>query len=87
MKTEKKIMEPLTYVEKNMIESYSSIFGGLSASTKLELADRLLKSLRSEPAGIDRHVGEFIPEKSAEQIISEIRESRSFGKTRILESF
>jgi hypothetical protein len=30
---------------------------------------------------------DFIPEKSAEQIIAELRESRSFGKTRIIEPF
>jgi hypothetical protein len=30
---------------------------------------------------------EFIPEKSAEQIISEIRDSRCFGKTRTIEPF
>ena len=30
---------------------------------------------------------EFIPEKSAEQIITELRGSRNFGKTRIIEPF
>jgi hypothetical protein len=80
-------METLTYAERNMIESYAAILGGLSTSTKLELMDRLLKSLKNEYIKTDEPVIEFIPEKSAEQIISEIRESRNFGKTRILESF
>jgi hypothetical protein len=30
---------------------------------------------------------EFIPEKSAEEIIAEIREHRSSGRTRMIESF
>jgi hypothetical protein len=80
-------MDVLTYPEKNMIESYSSILSNLSTPAKIELMERLLKSLRKEHGMIDEPKGEFIPEKSAEQIISEIRTNRNFGKTRILESF
>jgi hypothetical protein len=80
-------METLTYAERNMVESYAAILGGLRTSTKLELMDRLLKSLKNEYIKVDEPAIEFIPEKSAEQIISEIRKSRNFGKTRILESF
>jgi hypothetical protein len=78
-------MRTINYTEKNMIESYSAILSSLSAPCKIELMERLLKSLKDERNEINLPSDEFIPEKSAEQIISEIRESRSFGKTRIIE--
>jgi hypothetical protein len=68
-----------------MIESYSAILSSLSAPCKIELMERLLKSMKDERNEINLPSDEFIPEKSAEQIISEIRDSRSFGKTRIIE--
>jgi len=59
----------------------------LSVPCKIELTDRLLKSLKNEPEKIALYTDEFIPEKSAEQIITELRASSSFGKTRIIEPF
>ena len=34
----------------------------------------------------NQNLDEFILEKTAEEIISELRQSRSFGRTRIIES-
>ena len=70
-----------------MIESYSAILSSLSVPCKIELMERLLQSLKNEPKKTALPVNEFIPEKTAEQIIMELRESRSFGKTRVIEAF
>jgi len=78
-------MDTLHYTERNMIETYSAVLSGLSVPCKLELMERLLKSLKNEPEETALQTGDFIPEKSAEQIISEIRDSRCFGKTRMIE--
>ena len=75
----------ISYSEGNMVETYSAFINRLNFSSKLELIEVLIKSLKNEQKTIP--TSEFIPEKSAEQIISELRESRSFGKTRIIEPF
>ena len=80
-------MDTITCTERNMIDTYSTVFSNWSVPSKLELMERLLKSLKNEPKETSLPTSEFIPEKSAEQIISEIRNSRCFGKTRIIESF
>ena len=78
-------MNAVNYTEKNIIESYSAVLSGLSVRCKLELMERLLKSLKNEPVEISLPVSDFIPEKSAEQIIAELQENRNFGKTRVIE--
>ena len=80
-------IETMPYMERNMVEAYSAVFNNWSVSSKIELMERLLKSLKTESKETDLTTNEFIPEKSAEQIISEIRDSRCFGKTRIIEPF
>jgi len=80
-------MEALYYTESNMVEAYSAVFRNWSVPSKLELMERLLKSLKTEPKETNLTTSEFIPEKSAEQIISEIRNSRCSGKTRTIEPF
>ena len=80
-------MDTIHYTERNMIETYSAVLSGWSVPCRLELMERLLRSLKNEPKEIDLPTDEFIPEKSAEQIIAGLRESRSFGKTRVIEPF
>jgi hypothetical protein len=75
-------METLARREKNVVKAYSVILDDLSYTSKTALVKYLLKSLKKEEKGAN-----FIPEKSAEEIISELRESRNFGRTRIIESF
>jgi len=80
-------MDTMHYTERNMIETYSSVLNNWSVPSKLELMERLLKSLKYEMPSDFMQTNDFIPEKSAEQIISEIRDSRCFGKTRVIEPF
>jgi hypothetical protein len=75
-------METMTDIEKGMVESCSIIFSKLNHTGKLELMKRLLSSIKNDQTTL---FDDFIPEKSAEEIISEIRSSRSFGRTRIIE--
>ena len=80
-------METLYSTESNMVEAYSAVVSNWSVSNKLELMERLLRSLKTESKETNLTASEFIPEKSAEQIISEIRNSRCMGKTRTIEPF
>jgi len=79
------LVEEIDYSESDVIETYSAVFSRLSFPYKIELMERLIKSLKNEQVTLI--TDDFIPEKSAEQIISELRESRSFGKTRVIEPF
>jgi len=80
-------MRTINYTEKNMVEAYSAVLSNLSIPCKIEIMERLLKSLKNEPKETALPIDGFMSEKSAEQIIAELRESRSFGKTRIIEPF
>ena len=80
-------MIALNYTERNMIESYSAVLSSLTIPCKIEIMERLLKSLKNEQKETISVTDEFIPEKTAEQIIEELRASRCFGKTRIIEPF
>lgn len=72
----------MTHAERHIVETYSELFDGLSAGSKLELLERLAKSIRK---GRKSHVkdffssfGGFASNASAEEIVKEIRESRKF---------
>ena len=80
-------MNTINYTERNLVESYSAVLGNLSVPCKIALMERLLKSLKNESIKTAMATDEFIHEKSAEQIIAELRESRTSGKTRIIEPF
>jgi len=69
-----------------MLESYSAMISGLSIPCKIELMERLIKMLKNETKEYAMPTDEFIPEKTAEQIITELRESRHF-RERIIEPF
>ncbi|KQB37229.1 hypothetical protein [Flavobacterium aquidurense] len=76
----------MTITDKNIIESYSDLFEGLSFSNKLELIERLTKSLKatkSKENNFYKSFGAFSSEKSAEEIISEIKSNRKFKNTEI----
>jgi len=76
-----KILE-MTYAEKNIIETYSNLIENLSSIGKLELLEKLAKSLKREKKSKEKDFyssfGAFSEEKSAEEIIAEIKESRKF---------
>ncbi|MDR7370502.1 hypothetical protein [Flavobacterium aquidurense] len=76
----------MTITDKNILESYSNLFEGLSFDNKIELIERLTKSLKankSKGVGFYKSFGAFASEKSAEEIVSEIKSSRKFKNTDI----
>lgn len=74
----------MNHTEKHIVESYSALFEGLSASTKIELIENLSKSLKLEKKIKDtkffKSFGAFSSSKTAEEIVKDIRSSRNFRK-------
>ncbi|MFN3999158.1 hypothetical protein [Algoriphagus sp.] len=74
----------MTHAEKHIIDTYSELFENLSAVSKLELLERLSKSIRNGNKFKEKEFfssfGTFASEKPAEEIAKEIRESRKFRK-------
>jgi hypothetical protein len=72
-----------------LIDNYFGLLRSLSKENKLRLIDKLSKSIVDEAAKdenlADKFFGAFKSEKSAEDIIAEIRNSRTF--TRTIEAF
>lgn len=72
----------MTAAKKNIIDTYAALFEGLDAFTKLELIERLSKSLKKtkdvKEKAFYKSFGAFTTEKSAETIIKEIKTSRKF---------
>jgi hypothetical protein len=72
----------MTVVTKNIIDTYAKLFEGLDSFTKLELIERLSKSLKKEKASKEKAFfnafDSFPADKSAEEIIAEIKASRNF---------
>lgn len=72
----------MTHAERHIIETYSGLFDGLSAVSKLELLERLAKSIRKGTKSREKEFfssfGAFASDKPAVEIAREIRESRRF---------
>lgn len=72
----------MTSTEKYIVESYSGLLESLSPVIKLELIEKLVKSIRKESQSKEsdffKSFGAFASEKSPEEIITEIKESRKF---------
>ena len=72
----------MNYTERHIIESYSALLNGLSPNGKKEIIENLSKSLktRNETRDSDFYnaFGTFGSEKSAEEIIADIRSNRKF---------
>jgi hypothetical protein len=68
--------------ERHIVETYSGLFEGLSSSSKIELIEELARSLKTEEsvreARFFRSFGAFDAEKSAEEIVADIKSSRTF---------
>ncbi|MEY4876078.1 MAG: hypothetical protein RL708_1227 [Bacteroidota bacterium] len=77
----------MTYTDRHIIQSYSSLFEGLNAMSKIELIESLSKSLKTESKIKDqkffKSFGSFVSEKSAEEIVLDIKLSRKFRKKEI----
>jgi len=74
----------MTVAEKNIIETYSNLFERLNSISKIELLEKLAKSLKRERKTSDKEFfksfGAFGSEKTAEEINQEIKESRKFNR-------
>ena len=74
----------MTVAEKYIVETYSNLFEGLNSISKIELLEKLAKSLKRERKSKEKEFfksfGAFCSEKSAEGINREIKESRKFNR-------
>jgi hypothetical protein len=77
----------MTFTDRHIVEAYSGLFDGLSATNKKELIDTLSKSLNKDKEETDHRFfasfGAFASTKSAEEICKEIKESRAFSAKEI----
>lgn len=77
----------MSYTDKHIIESYSLLFEGLSSLSKIELIESLTKSLKREKTlkadTFFKSFGAFSSDKSAEEIILEIKSNRTFRNREI----
>jgi hypothetical protein len=74
----------MTVAEKYIVDTYSNLFEGLNSISKIELLEKLAKSLKRERKSKEqdffKSFGAFGSEKSAEDINREIKESRKFNR-------
>lgn len=74
----------MTHTEKYIIESYSGLFDSLSSVGKIELLEKLAKSLKrdtkTQEEDFFKSFGAFGSDKPAEEITAEIKASRKFRK-------
>jgi hypothetical protein len=77
----------MTYTDKHIVATYSSLFEGLSSVSKIELIESLTKSLKKEASKSNdkfyKSFGAFGSNKSAEDIYAEIKSSRKFKNKEI----
>lgn len=77
----------MTYTDKNIVDTYSNLFEGLSSVSKIGLIESLTKSLKKEKTKSDdefyKSFGAFGSSKSPKKIYSEIKSSRKFRKKEI----
>lgn len=76
----------MSFTERRLVQSYSALFVGLSLQSKKELMSRLAQSIENENRKLETDsrfydsFGAFASEKPAEEIVKEIRESRTFRR-------
>lgn len=72
----------MSYVDQHIIATYSRLFEGLSAVNKIQLFERLTKVIKKEKSTktetFYKSFGAFSSEKSADEIIRDIKSSRKF---------
>jgi hypothetical protein len=74
----------MTVAEKYIVDTYSNLFEGLNSNSKIELLEKLAKSLKKEQKSSEKEFfksfGAFGSEKPAEEIVKELKESRKFNR-------
>ena len=77
----------MSYTEKHIINTYSTMFSGLSPIGKIELIESLTKLLKKDKVEkVDtfyESFGALSDEKTAEEIVKEIKSSRKFKNREI----
>lgn len=77
----------MSYTDRYIVETYAGLFEGLSSLSKIELIESLSKSLKLDNTKKDKKFyksfGAFSSEKSAEEIIADIKMSRKFRRKEI----
>ena len=77
----------MSLTERHIIETYSMMLNGLSPLSKIEIIASLTKSLKKDTmAEVDsfyESFGAFSTEKTAEEIVLEIKSSRKFKSKEI----
>ena len=72
----------MKYTDRHIVETYSGLLEGLSSISKIELIENLSKSLKMDEKNKDvvfyKSFGAFASDKSAEDIIRDIKSSRKF---------
>lgn len=72
------------YTSKVLIDNYFGLISSLSRENKIKLIAKLSSSIVDESVeknnAADKFFGAFQSEKSAEELIKEIRESRTFNR-------
>jgi hypothetical protein len=68
----------------NLIDSYLELLKSLSPDSKLELISRLSESLKNSKKPSDKSLsdlyGAFISKKSADEIITDLKNNRNFNR-------
>jgi len=76
-------------INKKLVDGYLELLKNLSSGNKLDLIARLSDSIKAtnkeKPISLKSLGNDFIPEKTADEIIEELKKSRNF--TRETESF
>lgn len=76
----------MTTVEKNILDTYSGLFDKLDSGMKKELLSRLVTLPDNPEQAMEdafyKSFGAFPDDKTAEQIIDDIKESRAFRSRR-----
>lgn len=74
----------MSHAEKHIVDTYSELFDGLSPTSKIELIESLAQSLKTKNKVSEKNFyksfGAFASDKSAEEIIADIKSSRKFRK-------
>ena len=72
----------MTFTDKNIIENYLKLFESLNSMSKLELIEKLTKSLKAESKSKEsdfyKSFGAFSTEKTSDEINTDIKSSRKF---------
>ena len=72
----------MTFTDKNIIENYLKLFESLNSISKLELIEKLTKSLKAETKSKEsdfyKSFGAFSTEKTSDEINTDIKSSRKF---------